>query len=389
MQRTIQSPLPFDADLVETVRQFNIAANVAIDFGWNAREFNKNVLHFGTYHPIREMLPNLQSSLVQSSRDMASAMLKLAKKKDWNCKMPVKKPMSAIRFNSRTFTPFLDGMFVSISTIAGRKRFPIRVPRYFEKWMHGTVNDLVITIKKGRIVAMLSIELPDNPPANPPSSFLGVDRGVNRLAVLSNNTFIDDGHVKAVKWKYQQLRRSLQAKGTRRAKRKSCVVSGRERRFMACENRKMAKVIVDQLFDCIVLEDLKDIKKNSKKLKKVNKKQRKRHGNWAYYQLGQFIIQRAENVGKLVLFVKPAYTSQCCSNCGHVSRSNRKEQSKFKCVRCGFQINADLNAARNLSMLGNALHGRATVNGPNVARDEVDGDRAILLRRSVVASHGL
>jgi IS605 OrfB family transposase len=389
MQRTIQSPLPLDPDLVETVRQYNVAANVTIDHGWNVREYNKNVLHFATYGHVREMLPGLQSSLVQCARDMASASLKLAKGKGWNCKKPVKKPMSAIRYNQRTFSAFLDGMYISVSTIAGRKRYPIRIPRYFDKWIHGNIVSLVISVKKHRCIALLSVELPDNPPSRPPVSFLGVDLGVNRLAVLSDGSFPDDGHVKAVKWKYQQLRRSLQAKGTRRAKRKLKAISGRERRFMACENRKLARWIMDRPFDCVVLEDLGGIKQNSKKHRKVTKKQRRRHANWAYYQLEEFVVQAAENAGKFVLFVKPHYTSQCCSRCGHVSRSNRKNQSSFKCARCGFQLNADLNAARNLSVLGNALHGRATVNGPNVARDEVAGDRELLLRQTVAASHAL
>jgi IS605 OrfB family transposase len=389
MQRTIQSPLPFDPDLVETVRQYNIAANLTIDHGWDVREFNKNVLHFATYYRVREMVPGLQSSLVQCARDMASASLKLAKGKNWNCKKPVKKPMSAIRYNERTFSAFLDGMYISVSTIAGRKRYPIRVPRYFDKWMHGTIASLIISVRNGRCIALLSVEFPDNPPSRPPVSFLGVDRGVNRLAVLSDGSFPNDGHVKTVKWKYQQLRRSLQAKGTRRAKRKLKSIAGRERRFMACENRVLAKRIVAKPFDCIVLENLGGIKQNSKKHRKVNKKQRRRHANWAYHQLEEFVIQAAENAGKSVLFVKPHYTSQCCSRCGHVARSNRQKQASFTCTRCGFSLNADLNAARNLSVLGKALHGRATVNGPNVARDEVAGDRAILLQRSVVASHGL
>ena len=34
-----------------------------------------------------------------------------------------------------------------------------------------------------------------------------------------------------------------------------------------------------------------------------------------------------------------------------MSADNRKDQSHFKCVSCGFEMNADLNAARNIAAL--------------------------------------
>ena len=46
--------------------------------------------------------------------------------------------------------------------------------------------------------------------------------------------------------------------------------------------------------------------------------------------------------------VNPAYSSQTCSACGHVAKANRKSQSDFSCRACGHEINADVNAARNL-----------------------------------------
>ena len=50
--------------------------------------------------------------------------------------------------------------------------------------------------------------------------------------------------------------------------------------------------------------------------------------------------------------VPPAYTSQICSCCTHVSRNNRKSQSLFVCESCGIEIHADINAAINIHTLG-------------------------------------
>lgn len=43
--------------------------------------------------------------------------------------------------------------------------------------------------------------------------------------------------------------------------------------------------------------------------------------------------------------VVAAGTSQTCPACGHKAKENRPEQAVFKCVECGFDANADQNAA--------------------------------------------
>ena len=381
MIRTIQCLLPLDPSLIETIRVYNQAVQVVIDAGWELRVYNKNVLHAVTYIAVREQLPNLQSSLVQCARDLASASLKLAKKKGWQCKKPVKKLMSSIRFNQRTFTPFLERGTISISTIDGRKTYPLVIPDYFKRYVFSTVNSMALKVKKDKIIAFLNIEITDPVVNDHPAAFLGVDRGINNAVVASDNTFYSSNHVKAVKHRYQHLRQSLQSKGTRRCKRKLKTLAGRERRFMTGENYQIASWLAAKPFDCIVLEDLKGIKTNSKKQKKVGKQIRKKFANWAYYQLEMLVVNKALEAGKMVLFVNPKYTSQRCSRCGHVAKDNRNG-SEFSCKQCGFSIHADLNAARNISERGSAVFGRAEVNRPNVARD----DAADFLPRIVVAN---
>jgi transposase len=55
--------------------------------------------------------------------------------------------------------------------------------------------------------------------------------------------------------------------------------------------------------------------------------------------------------------INPAFTSQRCSACGHVSAHNRKSQADFACTACGFACNADVNAARNIAA-GHAVTAR-------------------------------
>ncbi len=55
--------------------------------------------------------------------------------------------------------------------------------------------------------------------------------------------------------------------------------------------------------------------------------------------------------------IKPAYTSQRCSACGHVDPKSRESQARFVCTACGFRCNADVNAARNIAA-GHAVTAR-------------------------------
>jgi transposase len=53
-----------------------------------------------------------------------------------------------------------------------------------------------------------------------------------------------------------------------------------------------------------------------------------------------------------VVYVDPAYTSQMCSQCGHIAKKNRPDQATFCCTSCGFAEHADVNAARNIAARG-------------------------------------
>ncbi|MDJ1422039.1 MAG: transposase [Candidatus Methanoperedens sp.] len=98
--------------------------------------------------------------------------------------------------------------------------------------------------------------------------------------------------------------------------------------------------------------------------------------NWSFYQIEQFLRYKAEAAGKSVIMIDPRYTSQKCSNCGHIYKGNRKGNS-FHCVKCGFSLHADLNAARNIASVGKLMLVGCPVNQPNVACNEVEADIGI------------
>ncbi|NUR96287.1 MAG: IS200/IS605 family element transposase accessory protein TnpB, partial [Kribbellaceae bacterium] len=179
-----------------------------------------------------------------------------------------------------------------------------------------------------------------------------------------------DGHyysgkaVNRVRHRSQRLRTKLQAIGTKSAKRLLKKRRRQESRFAADVNHQIAKCIVTEAERTgrgIALEDLGGIRGRVR----LRRPQRVTLHTWAFHQLGQYIAYKAKQAGVAVVHVDPAYTSQECSACGYVAKSNRPNQAIFCCRSCGFAEHADRNAARNIGTRGVAVW--AAVSLPNAA----------------------
>ena len=129
---------------------------------------------------------------------------------------------------------------------------------------------------------------------------------------------------------------------------------------------KLSKLLTNQ-FEMIVIEDLKT--KNMSKSSKGNsvvpgKKVRQKSGlnrsilSASFFEFTRQLTYKQTLLNdKLLIKVNPHYTSQLCSKCAingieFKDKDNRKTQSKFKCINCGFTTNADLNASNNILFRG-------------------------------------
>jgi putative transposase len=79
---------------------------------------------------------------------------------------------------------------------------------------------------------------------------------------------------------------------------------------------------------------------------------------------GQLVRRLEDKAPGRVEKIRPAFTSQRCSACGHVDAKSRESQARFVCTACGFALHADVNAARNIAA-GHAVTARG---GYGVAR---------------------
>lgn len=335
-------------EILPTMQLYTKAFNLVCQVGFEKKTSNGITLHKLTYASIKESLA-LPSQLNISARMKASDTLESVFSKIKNKKKLSRCPRSklcSIRLDKNSYTLFLQKKLVSILTINGRKKFILNIPKYFEEYFtwRNTSADLVIRKNKVYLKIVFERELPE---IQPNGKFVGIDRGINNLAVTSNNKFYGGGKVKYVCERYRLLREALQEKGTKSAKRHLRKLSDRERRFKADVNHCIAKDIMSSLEDgtIIVLEDLSGIR--SRRLRKA---QRILINNWNFFQLELILRGLGESRGIYVKYIDPRYTSQRCSRCGYIHKSNRKSQSIFCCKKCGFKHNADLNAAKNICL---------------------------------------
>lgn len=361
MQRVVKLKLHPTPDqrraLLETVEQYADCFNVVSCAGWETRTANGTKLHRKTYYPLRERHPSLPSQLVISARSKASEALKSAfqrQKRGKKVTQP-KSKMGAVRYDARTYTYWPDRREVSLSSVAGRLKMPVSVPAYFRPLLEQAKGldsaDLVYYRQQGALWLHLVVTLPEPEHTPDDGPVVGVDLGISRIAVTSDNQFFSSKRVKETNNRYFRLRRNLQARGTKSARRKLRRSRRREARFRSDVNHCVSKRLVES-FDpgsTIVLEELTDIRDRAKG---KGKRQRRQMAGWSFHDLWQKIAYKAQARGIRVLTVDPAYTSQTCPICSHVSKSNRTSQSWFCCQECGYQSNADRVAAINIASKG-------------------------------------
>jgi putative transposase len=353
-------------ELEYTVKTFNQICQHIIDYGWQQKTWNKNKLHYGTYKILREQYPKFSSAMVQTARDQASEILKRTLKSKKKLSKPIKQKYSGIRYDKRCLSIMFDKNIISINTTFGRIKLPFKLAKYYEQYRDWIFTNAQLIRRKDKNYYINIQMYQELPKKKEEIKVLGIDLGIKKVAVTSDNNFYNSKHLKNIKGKYQRLKRHLQSKGTKSAKRRLKKLSGKENRFVRDVNHCVSKKIVNTNNTVFALENLKNIRNNTRT---YNKKLNRMIGNWSFGQLQSFIQYKAERQGKSIIYIKPNYTSQQCSKCGCIEKKNRNG-NVFKCVECGFQLDADLNASRNIARIGRTDFLQGSVNNPNVGIDE-------------------
>lgn len=365
MQRTIRIQLQPDIEtakvLSHTIEQYTWSFNAVCKHGWENDLANGVELHKATYYGHRA-ITGLPSQLVCAARVKATEALKSAKslkKKGKTASCPASK-RCPIRYDARSYTVWFDRSEVSMLSINGRVKLSFEIAEYYRQYLSwkNTSADL-LTDRKGRWWLHVVMEA-ETPPVSATDEVVGVDLGIASPAVDSRGSKYGSDYWKEIEDRTFELRRRLQSKGTKSAKRHLKKLSGRQRRFRKDCDHVLSKRLVRSVQSgaTLVFEDLTNIRGRAK----MRKAQRRRLHGWSFAQFQAFVTYKAEARGVNVDFVDPRYTSQKCSKCGHIERGNRPSQAEFRCKKCGHECHADYNAAVNIRE--DFLKLRAPVNVP-------------------------
>ena len=379
MDRTVKiqlHPTPEQAiALQETLRQFTEAFNAVCAYGWQHAEKNGVRLHHATYRETKTACPGLVSDLLIQARVKATEALKSAL--TWKARheasypkqvakalergktapkfKPVHCPASkscSVRYNEKTYTLNWEQQQVRLSTSTGKQSIPFTVPAYSAKYYGGKVCTADLCFRKGTWWLHVVVNVPE-PVVAHSDEVIGVDLGLNRPAVTSKRQFLGNRHWKEIDHRYFRLKRNLQSKGSKSAKKHLKKLSKKQQRFHRDCDHVLSKRIIQNATpgSTIVLENLTNIRDTSKmgrgKQKKHVENKRRLH-SWTFAQLYDFIAYKAQERGITVVKIDPRHTSQTCSQCGYQHRANRRSQSLFLCRSCGYRLNADLNASYNI-----------------------------------------
>lgn len=342
-----------DKLLRETLVTANRACDWMSDRAWETKTFTQFKLQKLVYHDVRAKFDLTAQVVIRLICKVADAY-KLDKKRKRKFKNT-----GAIAYDNRVLNWHMADSAVSIWLMGGRKIIPfVAGPRQFELLQHQKgESDLGLVNGKFYLFAVCDVE---EPVPDDVDGMLGVDLGITNIAVDSDGQVHSASQVKNIRHRHLRLRGKLQSKGTHAAKRRLRKLSGKEARFATWTNHNISKHLVAKAKDTgrgIALEDLGGIVDRVT----VRRSQRATLHSWSFFQLGSFIDYKAQQAGVPVVRVDPRNTSRTCPQCGHVDKANRKSQSRFLCVVCGFAGLADHIAAINISR-------RADVNPPYFPR---------------------
>ena len=186
---------------------------------------------------------------------------------------------------------------------------------------------------------------------------VGIDRGLRFLAVTydehGKTIFTRGKQILRKRHSFLKVRRQLQSKGTKSAKRALQRISRRENRWMSDVNHCLSKTLVEKYGSntLFVLEDLTGISFEETNLNRSSKANNDLK-SWAFYQLEQFLAYKAHGVCSEVLKVSARYTSQRCPKCGTINKANRHHHTHEYICQCGYRSNDDRIGAMNIQLLG-------------------------------------
>jgi putative transposase len=355
----LEVPQELRAEIDLTLERFSDACNQILDAAKESKQWNATKLHHIVYHPVKAST-GLKANMVCQAIRRVIGNAKAVKQVHKFRPTSINLDYQLFKIDKK------DSDKIGITLITGRKKFRMSIGNYQRALLKGQTPTAATLNKtrKGDYYINICVEIPTDPTGKTPK-VIGVDLGRRDIATTSTEKSWSGDAIQSARDRYSKVRSNVQRKRTRSSRKLLRRLQGREQRFQKWLNHNISKELVAEAKQgnaALAFEDLTNIRKSLNE-KPRSKTERRRTNNWAFYQLRLFVQYKAAIAGVPVLFVPPAYTSQTCHRCGHlhpVKGKSYRNGKRFKCGHCGFEHDADVNAAMNIAALG------VSINNPEV-----------------------
>lgn len=337
------------------ISAWQTACGIAVNHAW-PNTTSPRALQSALYDELREETGLKSQHAILACEQVADAVTSCNERREQG--QSVSKPTfrsKTISYDPRTLTLFDDGT-VSLATLGSRVQCDLCLPDNDDGYQYQYIEDdswelteCTLTYRDSDFYLHLGFKRPEPQYQTPEHrTVLGVDLGVEQLAVTSTGEFFSGREFTHEQREAIKRERELQQTGTRSAYRTLKQVHTRRRRRGRERLHRVANGIIEEALehDCSVIafEDLTGIRSRLSGATAVH--------HWAYRTLIGFVDYRAAARGIDVEQVDPAHTSQRCSHtdCDSVAAENRQTRDRFHCRECGYEVHADYNAAKNIGL---------------------------------------
>ena len=232
--------------------------------------------------------------------------------------------------------------------------------------IEGKIKNITVSSRGGKWYASIQVEQAVEIAKHPSESEIGIDAGIKCFAALSDGTMVE-GVNSFRKHEYalarEQRKLSRKKKGSNNWKKQkreisrlhikiSNVRSDFLHKLSTDISKSHAKVYVEGLqiknMSSSARGTIEAPGKNIKAKSGLNKSIL----DQGWYEFRRQLDYKLSWQGGCLAEVDYRHTSQTCSCCGYMAKENRPSQAVFKCLACGHEANADVNAAKNILTVG-------------------------------------
>jgi putative transposase len=341
--------------LIKTFDAWAFAWQTVAHWGFTNKCRSQMLAQKETYYYVRKMMPELSANLVQSARTDALAKLRICK-----FKSEPKLKHKTLRYDTRTCSVKKDTMTLAL---CGGKRITAKMqlyPRFTEFRAKYKLLSPVIYLRGKTLWASFVFEIPEADHHSQNKDVTGIDLGQRNLAVTSDGRFFKGKKLNFSRRKIRFLKRKLQHRGTKSARRKLRGLGIKEKRQSDNAIHCLTKhILTTTASSHLAIEKLKF---KTPTFKFGNKNKNRRKYAIPLGKFATFLRYKAPLFGKTVVEVSPYLTSQ--QDCRGLANGERKGGNYIGID--GKILNADLNAACNIAWKAKE---RYALNNPILAKN--------------------